>query len=274
MSLKARNLAQFAALAVVAVALTACDIAVNGDGGLHFDVGASAKDEWKRSYKVAATGRLEIINVNGKITAEASDGDTIEILAERSAKAASDESAKDLLSKLEMREEASESRVRIEVRAPRWNGAGGHEIKWTIKVPKTLAVDLRTVNGGVVINNLSGEVRARSTNGGIKGEGLASANVDAAVTNGGVEIALSSAPANGSIDLEAVNGGVSLVLPGDSKADITARTVNGGISVNGLELEVVGEQTRRKVEGKLNGGGARVTLETTNGGVRISRATT
>jgi DUF4097 and DUF4098 domain-containing protein YvlB len=90
-----------------------------------------------------------------------------------------------------------------------------------------------------------------------------------------VEIELGSAPtASGSIELESVNGGVSLILPGESKADVTARCVNGGISINGLSLEIIGEQTRRKVEGKLNGGGTRVVLDTTNGGIRLSRATT
>ena len=96
---------QIAALSFVALSLAACDIAVQGDGGLHFDVGAQAKDEWTRSYKVAPGARVEIINVNGKITADASDGDTIEIKAERTAKATTDEAARDLLSKIEMREE-------------------------------------------------------------------------------------------------------------------------------------------------------------------------
>jgi DUF4097 and DUF4098 domain-containing protein YvlB len=122
---------------------------------------------------------------------------------------------------------------------------------------------------------LTGDVRARATNGGIKGDGIVSTNVDAAVTNGGVEIELANAPSTGSIELESVNGGVALRLPSDSKADVTARCVNGGISVDdGLGLQRVGEQTRRRVEGKLNGGGARVNLETTNGGVRLGRATT
>jgi hypothetical protein len=36
---------------------------------------------------------------------------------------------------------------------------------------------------------------------------------------------------------------------------------------------VTGEQNRRRFEGTLNGGGGRVTLQTTNGGVRISKST-
>ena len=271
---QARKTAKLAAIALVTLGLGACDIAVNGEGGLHLGVGAQATDEWARTYKLGTGARLELINVNGRITAEPSDGDSIEIKAARTGKGASEEAAKDALARIEMREEVGDNRVRIEVRPPRFSGVSGHEIKWTIKVPQGVSVDLRTVNGGVELTGLRGDVRARSTNGGIKGHGLASANVDAAVTNGGVEIELASAVTTGAIDLESVNGGVSLSLPRDSKADISARCVNGGLSIDDLELEIIGEQTRRKVEGKMNGGGARVTLETTNGGVRLSRSTT
>jgi len=268
------SLARVTGVLVFAIAVSACDIAVDGHGGFDFGMAAGkAQDEWTRSYPLSASGRLEIINVNGKITAESTDGSAVEIRAERSAKAASDESAKELLGKLEMREEVGENRVRVEVRAPRWSGPGGHEIKWTIKVPRGVAVDLRTVNGGVKMTGLEGELRARSTNGGITGEGLVATSVDAAVTNGGIEIELAKAVSAGSFDLEAVNGGVSIVLPPDSGADISGRCVNGGITAaSELGLETVGEQTRRRLDAKLNGGGAKVSLETVNGGVRIGRS--
>ena len=42
----------------------------------------------------------------------------------------------------------------------------------------------------------------------------------------------------------------------------------GGINVSGLKLETT-ESTRRRVEGKLNGGGTLIDLRTTNGGIRV-----
>ena len=258
---------------VVVLALAGCDLAVDGHGGFDFGLAAGkATDQWNRSYTLASGGRVEIINVNGKIVAEASDGSDVEISAERSAKAATDEAAKELLGKIEMREEVGSDRVRVEVRAPRMNGPSGHEIKWTLKVPRGVAVDLRTVNGGVQMLRLEGDVRARSTNGGITGVALVTSSVDASVTNGGVEIELAKAIDEGNFDLEAVNGGVTIMLPADSKADISGRCVNGGISTEQLPLEMVGEQTKRRLDAKLNGGGARVSLETVNGGVRIQRS--
>jgi DUF4097 and DUF4098 domain-containing protein YvlB len=255
------------------VAVTGCDIAVGSHGGFDFGVPAGqATDQWTRSYPLTPGGRIEIINVNGKIEAEPTDGSSVEVFAVRSAKAPSEEAAKELLGKIEMREEVGDNRVRIEVRSPRTNGPSGQEIKWTVKVPRGVAVDLRTVNGGVRLTRLEGEVRARSTNGGITGIGLVATSVDAAVTNGGVDIELANAVTSGSFDLEAVNGGVSIRLPADSKADITGRAVNGGVSTSDLALETVGEQSRRRLYAKLNGGGAKISLETVNGGVRIQRA--
>jgi hypothetical protein len=265
-----RRLATLAAILFISSGLAACDLAVDGHGGLDFGLAAGrAQDEWTRTYKVSAGSRLELINVNGRISAEPTDGTAIEVRAERSAKATSDEAAKEFLKSIEMREEVGTDRVRVEVRPPRVSGPSGHEFTWTIKVPHGVHVDLRTVNGGVHVKGLDAEVRARSTNGGITGTALTSTPVDAAVTNGGVEIELARPVSSGSFELEAVNGGVSLNLPANSKADIAGRCVNGGISTTGLSLETVGEQSRRRLEATLNGGGARISLETVNGGVRI-----
>jgi DUF4097 and DUF4098 domain-containing protein YvlB len=71
------------------------------------------------------------------------------------------------------------------------------------------------------------------------------------------------------IRLQTTNGGVSLTLPSTAKADIEAQVTNGGIDTGSLNIERVGESTRRKLEGRLNGGGPRVRLETTNGGVHV-----
>lgn len=271
MSLRTRR-PLFGALGIVALALgvSACEVKVNGDGGFSFDIaGGRAQDEWNRTYQLGSGARLEIVNINGRITADASDGSAVEVRAERTARATSDESAKDLLARIDMREEVGDSRVRIEVRAPRVT-VGGHQIRWTVRVPKGVSVDLRTVNGGVRMSGLDGDVRARSTNGGVNGRALRATALDASVTNGGVDIQMALAPASGTFELQSVNGGVSLALPDTSRADITARCVNGGISVSGLDLQLEGEQSRRRVQGRLNGGGARIGLETTNGGVRLS----
>ncbi|HJU43468.1 MAG TPA: hypothetical protein VJ691_11660 [Vicinamibacterales bacterium] len=258
--------------------VAACDIrAENGNFDIDFASG-KATDTWSRTYTVQAGGRFELINVNGRITAEPTDGKEIIVEGRRTAKAHTDEGARERLSQLEIREEVGGSTVRVESRPPRMSGFGGHEIEWTVKIPKGLIVDLRTVNGGVRINGLSGEIYARSTNGGVKGSKLIVDKIEASVTNGGVDIEL-GAPLDSTdlVELSSVNGGVTLALPAESKATIAARAVNGGVRVSDdlnttREEESQEFERRRRFNGTMNGGGARVSATTTNGGVRITRA--
>ena len=157
------------------MATAACDVQVGQDGGLSFDVASGrAQDTWTRSYTLASGGRLELINVNGRISAEPSSGTEVELAGERIAKASSDEAAQELLGKVEMREETSASQVRVEVRSPRTFGFGGLEVRWTVKVPKGVVVDLRNDEWQACsLTGLTGEVHARTVNGGVTGRGLA-----------------------------------------------------------------------------------------------------
>lgn len=257
----------------VSWATAACDVQVAGDGGLSLDVATGrAQDTWSRSYPLRSGDRFELVNVSGRITAEPASGEAVEVVAERIVKASSDEAAKDLLGKVEMREEPGANRVRVEVRAPRTFAMGGVEVRWTVKVPTGVVVDLRNTNGKVHLSGLTGEVHARTVNGGVEGRGLSIQTLEATTVNGGVDVELvQPLGGQGSVSIESVNGGVRLALSDASRASVVARVTNGGIDMGGLPFQATGEQTRRRFEGTLNGGGTPVSLKTTNGGIRVSR---
>jgi hypothetical protein len=263
------NFRLFPALLVLALAASACDVNI-GEHGLSMGVVAGkAQNEWTKTYTLAAGGQLEIVNVNGAINASPASGGEVEVRAERIAKASSDEAAQELLKKIEIAETASGDRVRLETKVPRQNlGRSGHEVRYFVKVPKGLAVNFETVNGGVRLENLDGQIAASTTNGGVRGSGLRG-QVKASTTNGGVEITM--AAVTGEIELETTNGGIRLRLPRDVKANLEARCTNGGIGVEEDWDSVQNtEKSRRRWSGTLNGGGPRISVETTNGGIRIS----
>lgn len=259
----------------VSWATAACDVQVGQDGDFSLGVASGrAQDTWSRSYTLPAGGRFELINVNGRILAEPSSGETIEVSAERIAKASSDEAAREMLGKVEMREETGASQVRVEVRSPRTFSVGGMEVRWTVKVPRGAILDLRNTNGKIELTGLTGEVHARTVNGGVEGRGLSVQTLEASTVNGGLDVEITQPLAGeGKVSLESVNGGVTLALPAASRASIVARVTNGGIDTGGLELQQTGEQSRRRLEGTLNGGGTAVTIQTTNGGVHLSKST-
>lgn len=274
-----RKLYLCALIVAAGLGTAACDIETGANGQFSVDIASGkATDTWTRTYTVAADGRFELINVNGRITAELADGKEVVVEGRRTAKARSDEAAKELLDKLEIREEVGTSTVRVESRPPRLNGFNGHEIEWTVKVPKGVVVDLRTVNGGVRIEGLSEQIYAKTTNGGVRGRNIVAEKIEASSVNGGVDIELSAAlDSTDVIELTTVNGGVSLGLAPESKATIAARAVNGGVRVSDLTINredesVTDFERRRRLNGTMNGGGARVNLSVTNGGVRIFRS--
>lgn len=76
----------------------------------------------------------------------------------------------------------------------------------------------------------------------------------------------------GDVSLASVNGGVRLTVPPGVRAQVEATAVNGGVTVDeALRLDAT-DNRRLHVAGTLNGGGPRITLQTTNGGVRLAGA--
>lgn len=261
-------------LAAASLTSAACEIrAGEGDFSLEFASG-KASDTWTRTYQLPPGGRIEIINTNGEIVAEAAPDGPVEVHAARTVKATSDDAAREMLAKVEMREEAGPTRVRIEAIGPRLR-MGGLTARFVVRVPPGVHVDLRTVNGGVRLDNVGGEVRATTTNGGVRGRLAAVSLLDARTTNGGVELEVSGpVSADARVTLTSVNGGVKLKVPGDTRATLTARCVNGRVSVTDLDVtdDEGADSRRRRLQGTLNGGGARIELQTTNGGVAIGRS--
>lgn len=249
-------------LLVSLVALQGCDVVTA-------DLKHSEVAEWRKTYELAPDGRVEVSNVNGRIQVEASTGNTVEVVAQKTAKGANPEAAKAALERIEIREEVSPSSISIATKLPRgggWFEMGGGEVKYTVRVPAGAEVKFTTVNGGVDVTGLSGRITAGTTNGGVVARDISGA-IDASTTNGGVDVELARL-AEGGATLECTNGGIKLRLPADSKASISARVTNGGIDSSGLTIDTT-ESTRRRLEGRLNGGGAPIRIEGTNGGIRI-----
>jgi DUF4097 and DUF4098 domain-containing protein YvlB len=258
-------------LAVAGLALAGCDISVGKDG-VSFDLAAGrASDTWTRTYEVAPDGRLEITNANGRVEVTGTDAATIQVTAERTVKAGSDDDAKARLATVEMAAAASPSLVRLETRGPRAEG-WTLEIRYTVKVPRSLAVQVDVSNGGVSVNGVDGPVKVVSINGGISGRGLGG-DLDASTTNGGMRVEFARV-ATQSISLSTVNGGIELRVPGSTRATLRAECTSGAVDVSNLAMDTVGHRSRRRVEARLNGGGpATIVVETTNGGIAIAGTT-
>jgi hypothetical protein len=261
-----RRLRTAVVLMLAVTAAGGCDLAIA-------DYKQKETAEWRRTYDLQPGGRLEINNINGKIDVEPSSGQTVEIVAEKTARAASSEAAKQALERIEIQESASPGSIRIETKVQRgqggiFGGASNQQVNYAVKVPAGADVRFSTVNGGIELTGLTGRINAETTNGGIKAYNV-SGSIDASTTNGGVEVDLARVAESG-VKLGCTNGGIVLRLPSDSRATISAQVTNGGIDTSGVQIETTGVASRRRLEGRINGGGPRIDISGTNGGIRIA----
>jgi len=250
---------------VAALSLTAaCDIALSG-------AREEATATVTRSFPLSAGGTLDISTTNGRIEVTAGTGSTVEVKAVKVAKAATKEGAAELLKKLEIKEEVSADLIKLRAgsggNGPSLKGWGtSTDIRYFVTVPANTKVVLSTTNGQIEVENVTASAHLETVNGQINARGLGG-EVKASTVNGGVDIGLASL--TGDVNVETTNGGVTVRLPGDAKALLLGRTTNGGLSVDGLQIEEV-ERSRRRLEARLNGGGHRIEAETTNGGITFT----
>ncbi len=247
-------------LVPLAVALAGCDVSLGS-------LTARATGEWTHTYPLTAGGEVRIVNTNGRIEVEGVDGSEVEVRAERIARAATDAAARELLPRIVIKEVSKPDVVSLETERMSGIMIGARfEVRYHVKAPRNAAVNVTNTNGQVVVTAISGKVAAHTTNGAVKGTNL-SGRVEARSTNGAVSIAMASV--GEPIALETTNGSVMLMLPEKTKATVSASCTNGGISVSGLDTFDVTEKSRRHLEGRLNGGGTHIELQTTNGSIRL-----
>jgi putative adhesin len=249
-----------AGMALATLILTGCGLPVG-------PLGIKASETWTHTYPLSKTGEVTVVNTNGRIEVEGVEAATVEVEALKIASGATDELARDLLPRIPIEEHATPDFVSIETR--RLNGfliGASYEVRFKVKMPRGATIRATTVNGGVSITGMDGRVITRTTNGGILATQIGG-GIEARSVNGGVRVQFASTGSEPA-DLRTVNGGVHVALPPTAKATVSATWVNGGINLMGLPFDVQ-EQAKRRFEGRLNGGGAKVEVATVNGGITI-----
>jgi hypothetical protein len=251
-------------VSVAVLCLAACDLAHHRSGPLE----GRAADEWTRSYPLAADAEVQIVGASGSIDVQGGNGTTVEVRAERVARASTDAAARELLPRIEIREDITPERILLQTQ-----GLGGIvigvevEVNYHLTVPSGARLRLRTANGAVTVADMNGRVVISSANGEVTGRNLRG-GVDARSVNKALTIDLAAFDSD-PVDLRAVNANVELTLPADTNATLNANDTNGTIEVNDLPFEPLGDQTKRRTRGRLNAGGTPIEITSINGDIHV-----
>lgn len=260
-----RRVISLLVLPLLAGCLTACGIVTA-------DLRSEETAQWHKTYQLDAKGRLEINNVNGKIVVEPSAGNRVDVSAVKKARGASPEAAKAALERASIVEDVSSGRIRLDTKMANLGGivfnGGNASVEYHVKVPAGAEVKFTTVNGGIDVTGLQGRTTLETTNGGVTTRNVGG-QLHVSTTNGGLDIDLAKVPESG-VTLDFVNGGLKMRMPREAKATISATITNGGIDTGDLPIETSGGSTKRRLEGRLNGGGAGIRIGGTNGRITLA----
>jgi hypothetical protein len=257
----------FRALAVLVALGTSACVQANPP-----ELTVTASDDWTRSYPLEPGGDVQVTSRDGSITIEATGGNTVEIVARRTVFARAEQTAREVLPRIVIREEVTPRRVAV-----RTEPLGGLVIgvrvvvDYTVKAPAAAAVRLRAANGPVTVRGFSGAVAASSVNGPLVAENLSGA-LELRSVNGNSRVSVASV-GTALIDIRATNGNIDLIVPEAAKATIQATATNGGFEVTGLNYQPMGENTPRRFRGRLNDGGSPIELSAVNGRIWLASPT-
>jgi DUF4097 and DUF4098 domain-containing protein YvlB len=244
-----------------------CAVAFLAAPGVMADV--TAEQSW--NLELAPNGRFSLENINGNVTVTGGSGNKVEIVAHKKA------GSQEYLDGIEITVDHSPDAIRVETKHPNkgmkgwfnWGADSSGSVTYEVVVPTTTNLEsVESVNGNVSVSGIHGAVHAGTVNGEVSASDLhADARIE--TVNGSVSASFAKFTGSQKANCESVNGRVTVKLPEDANASVTAETINGGIDGSDFGLKANKGFVGRDLEGEIGGGSARLSLSTVNGSIKI-----
>lgn len=237
------------------------------------------RKEFEKSYPVKSGGQVVLSNVNGEVQVLSWEKPEVKIQAKIKVTGASQRELEEFIKHVEIKVDQGNNYLKIASKYPeRGDGSGLFDwlfgdrkpevnIDYLLNIPKKTDLEIKTVNGNIVVQTIDGNINLKSTNGRIDAEDLRG-SIEARTVNGTIGIDVLDLSASESISFSTVNGSIDLRLPAEIKATVDASCVNGDIETD-FPLTISGKYVGKKVQGEINGGGAAISLKTVNGSIQL-----
>jgi DUF4097 and DUF4098 domain-containing protein YvlB len=270
---------------------------------LGFVASPARGDEWSHRYPLKGAPELHVKTDDGSVRIETAE--TNEIVAR-----VTTEGFKIAPDGVTLSESQTGDRVELEVRVPRqrsWTSNGHRSVRVVLQVPRHADLDVRTGDGSVEVQPVSGRLTLSTGNGSIHAEGLQGEIVlhtgDGSIHASGLSGQLKAGTGDGHMNvqgrfdrleltsgdggieaqaepgsrvesawsLRSGDGSITLRVPADLGAELDAHTGDGHIDVD-QPLTVTGTVSGTTVRGRLGNGGEPIVIHTGDGSIHLQRS--
>lgn len=217
-----------------------------------------------KSFDVSSGGTLFVESDLGSIEVRTGSGNRVDVKLYAEKRGWFSDNSDKIEDLLEVTVEKDGKDVRVKAwkkHRGSWDNWGNMRVEYVITVPQQYNVDLHTGGGSIDVGDLEGEVRAH-TSGGSLNFGDIKGPVFGETSGGSISLD----GCVGDADIETSGGSITVYLDNDINIDIEARA-DRIVS----DFDIDGEEERRYVNGKINGGGPLISLRTSSGKVKIRR---
>jgi len=129
-------------------------------------------------------------------------------------------------------------------------------------------LQIKSSGGSLEAHRVGGTVYARTSGGGIT-LGDVHGAIDAETSGGSIRASISAQP-HGDSRLSTSGGGITVALAPNIGVDLDAHTSGGGVNSD-LPIAVMGKISDDSLNGKLNGGGPKLVLRSSGGGIHVRK---
>ncbi|MGA2130676.1 MAG: DUF4097 family beta strand repeat-containing protein [Bryobacteraceae bacterium] len=239
-------------------------------------------DEWTKNFHVGGAPELRVETSDANVTLRAGASPSIDVRVTTSGWRIGP-------GDVHVFDHQAGDRVEIEVKVPPLHfNLGNRWVKIEVTLPSGTKTNVHTGDGNIRADGLRAASHLVTHDGNIDGEGFEGA-LDASSGDGNIRVrgkfsglAVESGDGNVEIAVErgsrmtsgwsvhTGDGNATLRLPEGFAADLDAHTGDGHITVD-LPLTTTGGKQEDSLVGKLNGGGATLTVRTGDGSVHLER---